>query len=122
MTLLRIHSPPPPTTLTQQTVLYHNKFTIFRTTVYHITLHCITSHHPTLPSPTPCYISSPHTTLPYTTLRHPALSPTNHHTPDPGFIVESIAADISFGAGRPGMSAVVIMMSLSDTHFVIASA
>ena len=42
--------------------------------------------------------------------------------PDPGFMPSSIVAEISLGAGRPGMRAVVMTMSLSDTHFAIAVA
>lgn len=43
-------------------------------------------------------------------------------SPDPGFMPSSIVAEINLGAGRPGMSAVVMIISLSDTHLAIAVA
>jgi hypothetical protein len=58
----------------------------------------------------------------------PVVTPYPVHTvypesvPDPGFMPSSIVAEISLGAGRPGMRAVVMTMSLSDTHFAIAVA
>ena len=40
----------------------------------------------------------------------------NTFLPDPGLMASSMAAEISLGAGLPGMRAVVMIMSLSLTH------
>ena len=44
----------------------------------------------------------------------------NAPLPDPGFMAAIIAAEISFGAGLPGIRAVVMIISLSLTHLAIA--
>ena len=40
---------------------------------------------------------------------------------DPGFIERTMSAVMSFGAGRPGIAAVVITMSFSFTAFARSS-
>ena len=51
----------------------------------------------------------------------PPVSAARSTMTDPGFIERTMSAVMSFGAGRPGIAAVVITMSFSFTAFARSS-